>query len=149
MLKRARKFAVKENRTMSELMLRSYREYERKRRWDDINKYGREKAAALGIRLLVATLSQNSSYTVGIFDGWKALRQFSIGTKPTSATSLVMPFRLKKPSSATGMIRSSSKNNTLKANCGIWPWAKLTRSAAWLSSSPFVRAGYVSSPLTL
>jgi hypothetical protein len=34
---------------MSELMREAYREYERKRRWDDINEYGREKAAALGI----------------------------------------------------------------------------------------------------
>ena len=39
----------KKNRTMSELMREAYREYERKRRWDEVNDYGREKAAALGI----------------------------------------------------------------------------------------------------
>jgi predicted transcriptional regulator len=49
MLKRAKKLAKTENRTMSELMREAYREYERKRRWDEINEYGREKAAALGI----------------------------------------------------------------------------------------------------
>jgi predicted transcriptional regulator len=49
MLKRARKLAGKENRTMSELMREAYREYERKRRWDEINEYGLKKAAALGI----------------------------------------------------------------------------------------------------
>ena len=49
MLKRAKKLAGKENRTMSELMREAYRAYERKGRWDDINEYGREKAAALGI----------------------------------------------------------------------------------------------------
>ncbi len=49
MLKRAKKLARMENRTMSELMREAYREYERKRRWDEINEYGREKAAALGI----------------------------------------------------------------------------------------------------
>ena len=49
MLERAKKLAGKENRTMSELMREAYREYERKRRWDHINEYGREKAAALGI----------------------------------------------------------------------------------------------------
>jgi len=49
MLKRAKKLAQVENRTMSELMREAYREYERKRRWDEVNDYGREKAAALGI----------------------------------------------------------------------------------------------------
>lgn len=49
MLKRAKKLAGKENRTMSELMREAYREYERKERWDDINEYGRVKAAALRI----------------------------------------------------------------------------------------------------
>lgn len=49
MLKRAKKLAKLENRTMSELLREAYREYERKRRWDDLNSYGRERAAALGI----------------------------------------------------------------------------------------------------
>ena len=49
MLKRAKRLAQIENRTMSELMREAYREYERKRRWDEVNDYGREKAAALGI----------------------------------------------------------------------------------------------------
>jgi predicted transcriptional regulator len=49
MLKRAKRLAKTENRTMSELMREAYREYERKRRWDEVNEYGREKAAALGI----------------------------------------------------------------------------------------------------
>ena len=34
MLKRAKKLARIENRTMSELMREAYREYERKRRWE-------------------------------------------------------------------------------------------------------------------
>jgi metal-responsive CopG/Arc/MetJ family transcriptional regulator len=49
MLKRAKKLASKESRTMSELMREAFREYERKRRWDEINAYGRSKAAELGI----------------------------------------------------------------------------------------------------
>ncbi len=49
MLKRAKKLAKVENRTMSELLREAYREYERKRRWDDLNAYGRERAVALGI----------------------------------------------------------------------------------------------------
>jgi predicted transcriptional regulator len=49
MLKRAKKLAKLENRTMSELLREAYREYERKRRWDDLNAYGRQRAAALGI----------------------------------------------------------------------------------------------------
>jgi predicted transcriptional regulator len=49
MLKRAKKLAGKENRTMSELIREAFREYERKRRWDEINAYGREKAAELGL----------------------------------------------------------------------------------------------------
>lgn len=49
MLKRAKKLAGKENRTMSELIREAFREYERKRRWDEINAYGRAKAAELGI----------------------------------------------------------------------------------------------------
>jgi metal-responsive CopG/Arc/MetJ family transcriptional regulator len=49
MLKRAKKLAGKENRTMSELIREAFREYERKRRWDEINAYGREKAAEFGL----------------------------------------------------------------------------------------------------
>lgn len=49
MLKRARKLAKVENRTMSELLREAYREYERKRRWDELNSYGAQKAASLGI----------------------------------------------------------------------------------------------------
>jgi predicted transcriptional regulator len=49
MLKRAKKLAGKENRTMSELIREAFREYESKRRWDEINAYGRQKAAELGI----------------------------------------------------------------------------------------------------
>jgi metal-responsive CopG/Arc/MetJ family transcriptional regulator len=49
MLKRAKKLAGKENRTMSELIREAFREYEQKRRWDEINAYGRAKAAELGI----------------------------------------------------------------------------------------------------
>jgi metal-responsive CopG/Arc/MetJ family transcriptional regulator len=49
MLKRAKKLAARENRTMSELIREAFREYERKRRWDEINAYGRAKAAEFGI----------------------------------------------------------------------------------------------------
>ena len=49
MLKRAKKLAGKENRTMSELIREAFREYEQKRRWDEINAFGRAKAAELGI----------------------------------------------------------------------------------------------------
>jgi metal-responsive CopG/Arc/MetJ family transcriptional regulator len=49
MLKRAKTLAGKENRTMSELIREAFREYEQKRRWDEINAYGRTKAAELGI----------------------------------------------------------------------------------------------------
>ena len=49
MLKRAKKLAGKENRTMSELMREAFREYESKRRWNEINAYGRAKAAELGL----------------------------------------------------------------------------------------------------
>jgi metal-responsive CopG/Arc/MetJ family transcriptional regulator len=50
MLKRVKERAKQENRTMSELLREAYREYERKRRWEEINAYGRERAAALGIK---------------------------------------------------------------------------------------------------
>ena len=49
MLKRAKKLATRENRTMSELMREAFREYERKRRWDQVNAYGLAKAAERGI----------------------------------------------------------------------------------------------------
>lgn len=49
MLKRAKKLAGKENRTMSELIREALREYEQKRRWDEINAFGRARAAELGI----------------------------------------------------------------------------------------------------
>lgn len=49
MLKRAKKLAGKENRTMSELIREAFREYEQKRRWDEINAFGRARAAELGI----------------------------------------------------------------------------------------------------
>jgi Arc/MetJ-type ribon-helix-helix transcriptional regulator len=49
MLKRAKKLAGKENRTMSELIREAFREYEQKRRWDEINAFGRAKALDLGI----------------------------------------------------------------------------------------------------
>ena len=44
-----KKLAGKENRTMSELIREAFREYEQKRRWDEINAFGRAKAAELGI----------------------------------------------------------------------------------------------------
>ena len=49
MLARAKKLAGRENRTMSELIREAFREYEQKRRWDEINDYGRASAAKLGI----------------------------------------------------------------------------------------------------
>lgn len=49
MLKRARNLAKIENRTMSELLREAYRVYERKRRWDDLNAFGEQSAATLGI----------------------------------------------------------------------------------------------------
>ena len=91
--------------------------------------------------------SAKSRYTVGIFDGWKALRQFSIGTKPTSATSLVMPFRLKKPSSAIGMIRSSLKNNS-SVTKRIRPLRTVKTKAKRRTASVSPKAKYRSSPST-
>ncbi len=49
MLKRAKKLANKENRTMSELMREAYRKYEYTQKWDEINSYGKQKASILGI----------------------------------------------------------------------------------------------------
>lgn len=45
----ARKLADKEYRTMSKLMRAVFREYERMRRWDEINAYGRSRAGEMGI----------------------------------------------------------------------------------------------------
>ena len=41
--------AKKENRTTSELLREAFRSYQRQRRWDEINAYGRVKAAEAGI----------------------------------------------------------------------------------------------------
>ena len=49
MLKRARNLAKAENRSMSDLLREAYRVYERKRRWDDLNAFGEQTAATLGI----------------------------------------------------------------------------------------------------
>lgn len=49
MLKRAHALARRESRTMSELVREALRHYERRSWWDDVNRYGQEKAAALGI----------------------------------------------------------------------------------------------------
>ena len=50
MLTRAEKLAKKENRTMSELVREALRHYERQRRWDEMNAYGRKSAEAVGVR---------------------------------------------------------------------------------------------------
>ena len=50
MLSRAESLAKKENRTMSELVREALRQYERQRWWEETNAYGRDHAAALGIR---------------------------------------------------------------------------------------------------
>lgn len=50
MLKEAEQLARKENRTMSELVREALRYYQRGRRWDEINAYGRARARELGIR---------------------------------------------------------------------------------------------------
>lgn len=50
MLKEAERLAKKENRTMSELVREALRYYQRGRRWDEINAYGRARAAELGMR---------------------------------------------------------------------------------------------------
>lgn len=49
MLKRARNLAKAENRSMSDRLREAYRVYERKRRWDDLNAFGEQTAATLGI----------------------------------------------------------------------------------------------------
>ena len=50
MLKEAEQLAKKENRTLSELFREALRHYQRERRWDEINAYGRAQAKKLGIR---------------------------------------------------------------------------------------------------
>lgn len=50
MLKRARSIAKKESRTMSELIREALRHYERRSWWDEVNEYGRGRAAQEGIR---------------------------------------------------------------------------------------------------
>lgn len=46
----ARRLAKKENRTLSELFRETLRTYQRERRWDRLNRYGRARAERLGIR---------------------------------------------------------------------------------------------------
>jgi CopG family transcriptional regulator / antitoxin EndoAI len=50
MLARAERLARKEHRTMSELVREALRHYERKNWWDEMNAYGRQTAAAAGVR---------------------------------------------------------------------------------------------------
>ena len=50
MLQEAEQLAKKENRTMSELVREALRYYQRGRRWDEINAFGRARAKELGIR---------------------------------------------------------------------------------------------------
>jgi len=49
MLKRAHNLAKRESRSMSELVREALRHYERRSCWDEANRYGQERAAALGI----------------------------------------------------------------------------------------------------
>jgi len=46
MLKRAQSIARRESRTMSELVREALRQYERRAWWDEVNAYGRRRAAA-------------------------------------------------------------------------------------------------------
>ncbi len=48
-LARAERLARKERCTMSELIREALRRYQREREWDELNAYGRAKAAAAGI----------------------------------------------------------------------------------------------------
>jgi CopG family transcriptional regulator / antitoxin EndoAI len=50
MAKEARRLAREENRTLSELFRETLRTYQRERRWDEVNRYGRARAERLGIR---------------------------------------------------------------------------------------------------
>ncbi len=49
MLKEVERLAKKEHRTTSELIREALRRYQRDRRWEEINAYGRAKAQELGI----------------------------------------------------------------------------------------------------
>jgi len=67
MLKRAHALAKRESRTMSELVREALRHYEQRSWWDEVNRYGRERAAARGItehdveRLVHETRSSKSN----------------------------------------------------------------------------------------
>jgi predicted transcriptional regulator len=50
MLARAEELARNEHRTMSELMREALRHYDRDRRWDEVNAFGRKTAEAAGVR---------------------------------------------------------------------------------------------------
>lgn len=50
MLKRAQSMAKRESRTMSELVREALRHYERRSWWDEVNTYGRQRAAERGLR---------------------------------------------------------------------------------------------------
>ncbi len=49
MLARAQELARKEHRTMSELIREALRQYDRKDWWEEMNAYGRAKAAEKGL----------------------------------------------------------------------------------------------------
>jgi len=49
MLAEAERMAKREHRTMSELIREALRRYQRERQWDELNAYGRSKAAELQI----------------------------------------------------------------------------------------------------
>ncbi|MBI2426299.1 MAG: ribbon-helix-helix protein, CopG family [Candidatus Kerfeldbacteria bacterium] len=49
MIKEAKRLAQGENRTMSELIREALRRYQRDKRWDEMNAYGRAQAKKLGI----------------------------------------------------------------------------------------------------
>jgi metal-responsive CopG/Arc/MetJ family transcriptional regulator len=49
MLAQAERLAKKEHRTMSELFREALRRYQRDRKWDELNAYGRSRARELGI----------------------------------------------------------------------------------------------------
>lgn len=49
MAEEAASLASREGRTMSELMREAFRHYQRQRRWDEANEYGRRKAAEFAI----------------------------------------------------------------------------------------------------
>jgi CopG family transcriptional regulator/antitoxin EndoAI len=49
MLKEAERLAKRENRTMSELIREALRHYQRSRQLDELNAYGRARAAEMGL----------------------------------------------------------------------------------------------------